>query len=112
MRQCAFCILPSCSEGQSQSVLEAMNQGLVPLVSRMAGVDMGNFGFYIEPVSIEMIRWLSLALSKMSHDEWLQRSRQARAAIAEAYSEQHFRKNLMKALYQIIPPDELLFKPQ
>ncbi len=47
MKTCGFCILPSCSEGQSQSVIEAMNFGVIPIVSIMAGVDVDDFGFLI-----------------------------------------------------------------
>ena len=63
MRRCGFAILPSCSEGQSQSVVECMNQGLVPVVSRDCGLSVDGFGVYIDPCSMDSIAGLVSELS-------------------------------------------------
>lgn len=44
IRQCAFVILPSCSEGQAGSVVQAMLAGLIPVVTPAVGLDVEPFG--------------------------------------------------------------------
>ena len=41
LKQCAYVVLPSCSEGIAGSVLTGMSAGLIPLVSREAGFNDG-----------------------------------------------------------------------
>jgi glycosyltransferase involved in cell wall biosynthesis len=43
-RRCAWVILPGCSEGQPGSVVQCMHAGLVPVVTREAGIDAEDFG--------------------------------------------------------------------
>ena len=47
IRQCAFAILPTCSEGQAGSVVQAMHAGLVPVVTPAAGIDVESFGILL-----------------------------------------------------------------
>ncbi len=47
-RSCGFLIYPSCAEGQSGAVLNALQAGLIPIISTMSGVDViehGGFTF-------------------------------------------------------------------
>lgn len=49
-----FILSPSCSEGQSTSVLNVMyNNGLIPIVSKISGIPLENFGIEIESLSYE-----------------------------------------------------------
>ena len=102
MRMCNFCVLPSCSEGQSQAVIEAMNQGLIPVVSREAGVDLGDFGVQIEPCTISELRALVQRLSAWSPEECQQRSLQARQAAQQDYSERSFGDSFQRALQTLL----------
>lgn len=52
IRQCSFCILPTCSEGQSTSLLTAMGAGLIPISSRYCGLDIEGYGFVIEDLNV------------------------------------------------------------
>jgi glycosyltransferase involved in cell wall biosynthesis len=45
--QADFCVLPSCSEGQSGSLLNLMTLGIIPVATRECGVDLEGVGFQI-----------------------------------------------------------------
>jgi len=45
---CAFVVFPSSAEGCATSVATAIRAGLLPVVTRETGIDVGQFGCYIE----------------------------------------------------------------
>jgi glycosyltransferase involved in cell wall biosynthesis len=102
MHRCAFCILPSCSEGQSQSVIEAMNQGLIPLVSRQAGLDVRDSGVILEPVSVESIRALVQSASAWTPERCAEMSARARHTALTVYSQEAFLRNFQSALEDLL----------
>jgi hypothetical protein len=55
VERCAYVILPSCSEGQAGSVVHCMAAGLLPLVTREAGIDTKDFGITFADDSLETI---------------------------------------------------------
>ncbi|MFQ5890492.1 MAG: glycosyltransferase [Gemmatimonadota bacterium] len=55
MERCNWTILPSCAEGVATSVLECMNQGLIPVVSEACGVDVGGSGVLLRKCTVEEI---------------------------------------------------------
>ncbi len=108
MAACNFCILPSCSEGQSQSVIDAMNQGLVPVVSRAAGVDGEDYGFIIDPVSVESVRAMVQRLAGLSLARQAELSRKARQAAQTRYAPQRFSLAFQTAVQTLLkdwPPE-------
>ncbi len=48
-------ISPSCSEGTSGSVVTGMHGGLIPIVSRASGVEVGDFGVVLPEATVEAI---------------------------------------------------------
>jgi len=46
-KTCMFSVYPSCSEGQSGSLLTTMSMGLIPIATLSSGVDLINKGFVI-----------------------------------------------------------------
>jgi len=46
-RCCAYTILPSCAEGQPGSIIACMQTGLIPVLSRHAGIDTDDFGILL-----------------------------------------------------------------
>ena len=98
MHRCAFSLLPSCSEGQSQSVVECMNQGLVPVVSREAGLDVDDFGIYIQPCTIERIVEIVSELSAWTPQRLERSSVAARAAAQNEYAQDAFTQRLEQAI--------------
>lgn len=41
-KNASFCILPTCSEGQSESLLNCMANGVIPITTKMSGIDLNN----------------------------------------------------------------------
>ncbi len=56
MDNCSYVILPSCSEGMATSVLTCMNHGLLPIVTRECGIDLQEWGIYLEDYRVEYIK--------------------------------------------------------
>ena len=102
MTRCNFAILPSCSEGQSQSVVECMNQGLIPVVSKAAGVDVDTCGVVIDPISITRISEIVQQLSGWPLAQCQDYSLRARQQALSNYSEGRFEQNLKSALVALI----------
>jgi len=98
MHTCNFCILPSCSEGQSQAVVECMNQGVIPIVSRETGLDVDKYGFFIEHSTPTEIRTIVQEKATLTAELCNELSNQARFAATKYFSEQQFTKNLRSAL--------------
>lgn len=47
-KTCMFSVYPSCSEGQSGSLLTTMSVGLIPIATVSSGVDLENKGFIVK----------------------------------------------------------------
>ncbi len=62
--QCGFVVLPSCSEGQSGSVITAMFSGLIPVVTKECGIDPGEGVVTIPDARVEIIASLAVSLSQ------------------------------------------------
>ena len=88
--RCAWVILPSCSEGSPGSVTNAMFAGLIPVVTREAGIDTDGFGFTLENDRVETIRQTVTELSRLPPEEVATRSRATRHAAEERFSEAAF----------------------
>ncbi|MDD5362981.1 MAG: glycosyltransferase [Ignavibacteria bacterium] len=92
MNNCAFVILPSCSEGSALSVSECMIYGLLPVITNTCGMDIDDFGYYILP-SIEDIRLKILELSEFNESELKTRSQKASEYVIDNLNEENFRNN-------------------
>jgi hypothetical protein len=88
--RCAFVILPSCSEGSAGSVVQCMFTGLIPVVSKEAGIDAGRFGVTLASNSVAEVEKTLLELTEQSA-EWLRDRSLTTRQISEAeYSETAF----------------------
>lgn len=63
-----FCILPSCSEGQSGSLINLMTLGLIPIATVECGVTIGNTGFTISEPTPDCISHLLEKAASLGHD--------------------------------------------
>lgn len=54
--RCIAVVFPSCSESESCSVITCMQAGLIPVVTREAGIDVQDFGVMLKDASISEIR--------------------------------------------------------
>ncbi|MGA1844950.1 MAG: glycosyltransferase [bacterium] len=100
--QCAFVILPSCSEGQAQSVVECMNQGLIPVVSRACGLDIDGHGVLIDPCTIDEIVRIIQDLSAWPATRCREMAVKARTIAIKDYSEEAFQRNIRRAIQEIL----------
>lgn len=62
-------IFPSCSEGQSGSVITCLHAGLIPIISYESGVDIDDFGIPLKKCSIDEIKDSIKTVSNFSEDE-------------------------------------------
>lgn len=65
----SYCVLPSASEGMSTSVLTCMRHGILPVVTRSTGIDVYDFGWYIEDYHVEQVEKLIRSLMHISDAE-------------------------------------------
>lgn len=100
--KCAFQVFPSCSEGQPGSVTEAMNLGIIPVVSRESGIDVEPFGEILKTNTIDEIRKTVRRLSALSAAQVEVLARQTRRDALKNHNPKKFRKDLKKAIRQIV----------
>jgi len=62
-------IYPTCSEGQAGSVVTALHAGLIPIISRQAGVTVEDFGFTLETCTVSEIRQMLLHVRALPTSE-------------------------------------------
>lgn len=99
---CAFAIMPSCSEGMNSSVPTCMHSGLIPLVSRECGLDIGNIGVIFYDNKIETIEKIILEYSK-KEDPWIRmQSEKAYIFAKENNTIDIFKKDFKRALNNIL----------
>lgn len=102
MDLCNYAILVSCSEGGVQSVVECMNQGLIPVVSRACGVDVDRYGMIVHPCTIEEIARVVLILSSYSATRCREMSLKAREAAIMGFSESAFSQSMKEAIESVV----------
>ena len=102
MNRCNFVIHPTCAEGSPGSVIECMNQGLIPIVSREAAIDVDGFGILLDQCSIEEIVRVVRDVSQRP-PEWCEdmSARTRDVAIAQ-FSETAFHRNMSEAIQHIV----------
>ncbi len=102
MRRCNYCILPSASEGGAQSMVECINQGLIPIISKESGLDVEGFGAILTSCTIEEIREQVQRYSSLSAEQCRELSLQARRHALNEFSEASFCQNFESALRTLL----------
>lgn len=96
MRECAFCVFPSISEGGSPALLTIMgNGGLIPIISSNCGLDgFEKYGFVTDEVSIkEFDRLISQALL-LDEYELQERANRVKKYVTEEYGYNKYLENI------------------
>jgi hypothetical protein len=62
---CVAVVLPSCAEGQAPEVVNCMAAGLIPIVTRESGVDVGDFGIILPGASVDQIAAAARTISRL-----------------------------------------------
>jgi len=99
--RCAYVIHPSCSEGQPGSVVQCMYAGLIPLVTKEAGIDTEDFGVTFKDDSLEEIENAIVEASRRSEDWLREHSGRTRKVALEKYSEDALRNRWRDILTEI-----------
>jgi glycosyltransferase involved in cell wall biosynthesis len=101
MKRCAYVIHPTCSEGQAGSVVQCMHSGLIPLVTKWAGIETGDFGVTLEE-TVEDIERVVCYLSQLPAEWHRERSIRARQIAEARYSEEAFIKRWRHVLTETL----------
>lgn len=84
-----YVIFPGSSEGCATSVVTCMRRGLIPVVTKETGVDVGSFGYEIQEASVSAIRTLVKNLSELDVEQRVRRGKETYNASCE-YTIQNF----------------------
>ena len=102
VRQCAYVIHPTCSDGQPGSVVQCMHSGLIPLVTREAGINTEDFGITFSDDSLEEIQRVILEVSQLPENWHREHSIRTRKVAEDKYSEEAFVERWRNMLTQIL----------
>lgn len=95
-------IYPTCSEGQAGSVITALHAGLIPIVSRQAGVTVEKFGFNLETCAVPEIRESLLRVRDLPRPELAQRALHAWEYARTNHTREAFETKYREAVAQIL----------
>jgi glycosyltransferase involved in cell wall biosynthesis len=102
VQRCGYVILPTCSEGQSGSVVQCMYAGSVPLVTKEAGIDTEDFGVTFCDDSLAEIERTIIEISALP-ESWLrEHSVRTRQVAEQKYSEDAFMRRWRDVLAEIL----------
>lgn len=103
---CAFLISPSCAEGGQGAVVEALHQGLVPILSRECTVDVTNGGVLLPDCSLPAIEAAVREAGKISPDDLRARAHAAQHEARARYSDAAFVAAFTTAINSVVttPP--------
>lgn len=100
---CDFCVFPSCSEGQSTSVIGTMFAGIIPVCTVETGINAEEAGgFLIREIEPEALSRLVISLSELEPSELEERQKRVYEYVAANHTEEHFRRSfgeIMDELY-------------
>lgn len=91
---CLFSILPSCSEGQATSLLTTMRAGLIPIATESTGIDVANFGFQLDDLSVEAIAKAINFSDEHTDEDLTTKSLRCKYYIEKEHTINRFRENL------------------
>ncbi|MDP6704228.1 MAG: hypothetical protein QF775_01945 [archaeon] len=98
---CGFIVFPASSEGTATSVTTCMRRGMVPVVTRESGIDIGDFGITVPDVHLEALREQMKELSGMSKEELVERAKKTQEH-SEQYTEHGFSRSFKEALESVL----------
>src|SRR3990172_8475229 len=108
LKECAFVVYPSCSEGGGVSILNAIgNGGLIPILSKEASIDIDDFGISIENISSEAVQNAIEKALMLPVEEIKTRSSKAGEKINTINSIDNYRNLLKTSLNRILRSHEM-----
>lgn len=101
-RDCIAVVYPSASEGGGGSVISCMHAGLIPVVSREASVDIGDFGFDLGAGTIDAVCDSVRRLSALPDAELEVRARAAWTHVRERHTREVFAAEFARLLDTVV----------
>lgn len=101
-RKCTFIILPTCSDASAGSVVQCMHTGLIPIVTREAGIDTDDFGITLEDDRISTIEKTILEVSAWPEKKIREHSVKTVSDAKNKFSESAFEKRIRQILSTIL----------
>lgn len=101
--RCAYLVYPSCSEGQSGAVLNAMAHGIIPIVSRDSGIDTDDFGVTLPDTRVSTIRRTVRDMAALPPEQCAAFASSAHQTATQRYTANNFRAKLEHILEQLVP---------
>ena len=98
----ASVIYPSCSEGGAGSVIHCMHAGLIPVCTREASVDLGDFGIPVTEGTVDAVRNACLQVAGMPSEEIAARSRSAWEHAREFHTLDAFTENYTRFIASLV----------
>ena len=88
-------VFPSVSEGSAPSVLNVMaNGGLIPIISKSCGLDVGHYGFMFDTIDIATVEQKIDKLRDLDDDRLRKLSLQVKDETRQIYSYVNYKNNL------------------
>ncbi len=100
--RCVGMVHPSCSEGQSGSVVNCLHAGLVPIASYESGVDVDDFGVLLKESSVTEIKAAVESISSLSVPDLRERSLRAWEVARSNHTREKFALEHRLAVEQIL----------
>lgn len=95
VRDSAFLIFPSCSEGSSGGVVTAVHAGLIPIISHESGITVGDAGVILKENSIDAICREARTIVSLPAE-----SLRARAVETWDYAQEHYTRDTFSRAYE------------
>jgi glycosyltransferase involved in cell wall biosynthesis len=95
-------VFPSCSESESCSVLTCMQAGLIPVVTREAGIDVQDFGVLLTEPSVGAIREAVESLAALPGPKLREMSRRAWEYTREHHSPEAYTRAYRGMIAEIL----------
>ena len=92
----AAVIYPSSAEGGAGSVIHCMHAGMLPICTKEASIDLGNFGVAVESGTVEAVRSACRTVAEMPTAEVEARARGAYEHVRKVHTREMFRVNYRK----------------
>ncbi|MBW6440674.1 glycosyltransferase [Patescibacteria group bacterium] len=102
MKECLFCILPSCAEGGGGSVINVMAEGLIPVVTKETSVDINNFGYLINGLNIIEINKTIRSILAEDENVLKQKSLECFFDTRERHSLEKYKQELKNSIKAIL----------
>jgi hypothetical protein len=100
--KCLFSIFPSCSEGQSTSLITTMFYGFIPIATKETGVDIDIYGIKIESIKIESIKNAIMLAESYEPHYLIELSEKSKQIVKEKHTIDSFKYNFKNIISLIL----------